>query len=61
MTRTYKIRGTEQHAGTIPPTSQGIVITNPRRLVPGSARDARNVRKNYGANAAYLKKVFQGV
>ena len=40
MTRTYKIRGTEQHAGTIPPTSQGIVITNPRRLVPGSARDA---------------------
>jgi sugar phosphate isomerase/epimerase len=25
------------------------------------ARDARNVRKNYGANAAYLKKVFQGV
>jgi sugar phosphate isomerase/epimerase len=24
------------------------------------ASDARNVKKNYGANAAYLKKVFQG-
>lgn len=24
------------------------------------ARDSRNVRKNFGANAAYLKKVFQG-
>jgi sugar phosphate isomerase/epimerase len=23
------------------------------------ARDARNVRRNFGANAAYLKKVFQ--
>jgi len=25
------------------------------------ARDARNVRKNFGANAAYMKRVFQGV
>jgi sugar phosphate isomerase/epimerase len=24
------------------------------------ARDGRNVRRNFGANAAYLKKVFQG-
>lgn len=24
------------------------------------ARDSRNVRKNFGANAAYLKKIFQG-
>jgi sugar phosphate isomerase/epimerase len=24
------------------------------------ARDARNVRKNFGANAAYMKRVFQG-
>jgi len=24
------------------------------------ARDARNVRKNFGANAAYMKRIFQG-
>lgn len=40
MTRTYRIRGSEQQAVATPQTTLDIAITSRRRLLPSSGRTA---------------------